>query len=63
MYRKIKNKHKHTHSRYASKNRHKKVSVKKCETLHDEIKKNEIVVYEDKELFQEKMKAFIQKYN
>ena len=61
MYRKIKNKHKHTHSRYAYKNRHKKVSVKKRETLHDEIKKNEIVVYEDKEVFQEKMKAFIQK--
>ena len=61
MYRRIKDKHKHTHSRYALKNRRKIVSLKKRDTLHDEVKKNEIVVYEDKELFQEKMKAFIQK--
>lgn len=61
MYRKIKDKHKHTHSRYASKNRRKKVSLKKDEILHDEAKRNEIVLYEDKELFQGKLKAFIQK--
>ena len=63
MYRKIKDKHKHTpvSSRYASKNRRKKVSLKKDEILHDEAKRNEIVLYEDKELFQGKLKAFIQK--
>lgn len=61
MYRRLKDKHKHTHSRYALKNRRKKVSLKKDETLHDEARRNEIVLYEDKERFQGKVKAFIQK--
>ena len=64
MYRKIKDKHKHTHSRYAFKNRNKRVSHNNdigCETFCDEAKRNEIVVYEDEELFQGKLKAFIQK--
>ena len=61
MYRKLKDKHKHTHSRYASKNRHKKISLKKNKILHGEKKENEIVVYEDKELSQGKLISFIQK--
>ena len=61
MYRKLKDKHKHTHSRYASKKRYKKILLKKNETLHEEKKENEIVLYEDKEVFQGKLKAFIQK--
>ena len=61
MYRRIKDKHKHTHSRYASKKRYKKILLKKNETLHEGKKENEIVLYEDKEVFQGKLKAFIQK--
>ena len=61
MYRKLKDKHKHTHSRCASKNRHKKISLKKNKILHGEKKENEIVVYEDKELSQGKLISFIQK--
>ena len=56
MYRKIKDKHKHTHSRYASKNRNKRVSHNNdigCETFCDEVKKMKSLFMKIKNYFKE----------
>ena len=64
MYRKLRDKHKHTHSRYASKNRDKRVSHNndgECEIFFGEVKESENIILNKREISEKGVKAFIQK--